>query len=188
MTSDLRDRKATLRSRLLTERRSVSDEVRSLEAAALAAHVSALDVSPDQTVCAFLPVRSEPGDTSWLDGLRCRVLLPVVVGAAPLDWAVYTGPSSLVPGHHRLLEPSGPRLGASAIGGASLVLVPALAVSMAGVRLGKGGGHYDRSLPLVTAPLVGVVRDSEVLAELPAEPHDVRMNGVLTPSVGLRWL
>ncbi|MFI6102315.1 5-formyltetrahydrofolate cyclo-ligase [Lentzea sp. NPDC051213] len=188
MTSDLRDRKATLRSQVLAARRALPADVRATEAAALAAHVAALDVLPDQTVCAFLPVRSEPGDVAWLDGLRCRVLLPVVTGAEPLDWAEYTGRDGLVGGMHRLLEPGGPRLGISAIGQASLVLVPALAVSMSGVRLGKGGGHYDRSLSLVKAPLVAVVRDSEVLAELPSEPHDVRMNGVLTPSVGLRWL
>ncbi len=188
MTSDLRDRKATLRSRLLAARRAVSAEHRAVEAAALAAHVAALDVDPDQTVCAFLPVGSEPGDATWLDGLRCRVLLPIVTGDSPLDWAVHTGPAGLVPAPFRLLEPTGPRLGASAIAGAALVLVPALAVSLDGVRLGKGQGHYDRSLSLVKAPLVAVVRDSEVLREVPAEPHDVRMNGVLTPSVGLRWL
>ncbi|MEV6243246.1 5-formyltetrahydrofolate cyclo-ligase [Lentzea sp. NPDC051838] len=186
MTSDLRDRKATLRSELLAARRAVSAADRALEAAALAAHVAALDVRPDQTVCAFLPVGSEPGDASWLDGLRCRVLLPIVTGDAPLDWAVHDG--GVAPAGLGLLEPVGPRLGASAIAGASLVLVPALAVSVSGVRLGKGRGHYDRSLPLVKAPLVAVVRDSEVLADVPAEPHDVLMNGFLTPSVGLRWL
>lgn len=186
MTSDLRDHKATLRSRLLAARRAVSASDRAVEAAALAAHVAALDVRPDQTVCAFLPVGSEPGDASWLDGLSCRVLLPIVTGDAPLDWAVHTG--GLAPAGLGLLEPTGPRLGASAIAGASLVLVPALAVSLSGVRLGKGRGHYDRSLPLVKAPLVAVVRDAEVLADVPAEPHDVLMNGVMTPSVGLRWL
>ena len=188
MTSALRDRKAALRSLLLAARRSLPADVRAAEAAALAAHVAALDVAPDQTVCAFLPVGSEPGDASWLGGLRCRVLLPVVTGASPLDWAEHTGTVGLAPAAWGLLEPTGPRLGASAIAGASLVLVPALAVSADGVRLGKGQGHYDRSLPLVTAPLVAVVRDSEVLDEVPAEPHDVRMNGVLTPSAGLRWL
>ncbi|MGW6444587.1 5-formyltetrahydrofolate cyclo-ligase [Lentzea sp. NPDC055074] len=188
MTSDLRDLKATLRSRLLASRRALTAEIRETEAAALAAHIAALDVSPDQTMCAFIPVGSEPGDASWLDGLRCRVLLPIVTGDSPLDWAVYSGPSSLAPAGFKLLEPTGPRLGASAVAGASLVLVPALAVSVSGVRIGKGQGHYDRSLPLVKAPLVGVVRDCEVLAEVPGEAHDVRMNGVLTPSVGLRWL
>ena len=104
MTSDLRDRKATLRSRLLAQRRSVPADVRAAEASALAAHVAALDVGPDETVCAFLPVGSEPGDASWLDGLRCRVLLPVVTGDSPLDWAVHTGPSDLVPAALRLLD------------------------------------------------------------------------------------
>lgn len=188
MTSDLRGRKATLRSRLLAARRAVPPGVRAAEAAALRAHVAALDVLPDHTVCAFLPVGSEPGDASWLDDLRCRVLLPVVTGDSPLDWAVHTGQDGLAPAALRLLEPTGPRLGASAIAQASLVLVPALAVSVDGIRLGKGKGHYDRSLPLVKAPLVAVVRDEEVLPEVPAEPHDVRMDGVLTPSGGLRWL
>ena len=76
----------------------------------------------------------------------------------------------------------------TASAGTSTSEAPAIAVSVDGVRIGKGKGHYDRSLPLVKAPLVGVVRDSEVLSFVPGEPHDVRMNGVLTPSVGLRWL
>lgn len=188
MTSDLRDRKATERARQLAARRAVPPDVRAFEATALARHVAELDVSGDQTVCAFLPVGSEPGSVEMLTGLRCRVLLPVVVGAAPLDWAEFTGPDGLRPGPHKLLEPSGVRLGPAAIASASLVLVPALAVDRSGVRLGKGAGHYDRSLPLVSAPLIAVIRDSEFVAELPGEEHDVRMNAVLTPSVGLRWL
>lgn len=67
------------------------------------------------------------------------------------------------------------------------MLVPALAVDRSGVRLGRGGGFYDRSLPLCTprARLVAVVRDDEVLDALPAEPHDVRMTHALTPVGGL---
>jgi 5-formyltetrahydrofolate cyclo-ligase len=117
-----------------------------------------------------------------------RVLLPVVVGPAPLDWAAYDG--SLVPGPFGLREPGGRRLGVSAIASAGAVLVPALAVDVAGHRLGRGGGHYDRSLPLAApeTPRIAVVRDVEVVAELPAEPHDVRMTAVLTPIGGLRQL
>jgi len=67
------------------------------------------------------------------------------------------------------------------------VLVPALAVDRRGVRLGRGGGFYDRSLPLCApgARLVAVVRDEEVVDELPAEPHDVPMTHALTPGAGL---
>jgi 5-formyltetrahydrofolate cyclo-ligase len=148
---------------------------------------------PGDPVCCYLPVGSEPGSVELVTGLAGqgrRVLLPVVVGAAPLDWAIFDGVGSLAPGPFGLREPAGPRLGASAIGTASLVLVPALAVDLAGRRIGKGGGHYDRSLPLVRAgvPLVAVVRDDEVVDELPAEPHDVPMTAALTPIVGLRPL
>ena len=69
----------------------------------------------------------------------------------------------------------------------SSVFVPALAVDRAGVRLGRGAGFYDRSLPLAdpAARLVAVVRDDELVDELPAEPHDVRMTHALTPGRGL---
>ena len=56
-----------------------------------------------------------------------------------------------------------------------------------GVRLGRGGGYYDRSLPLCRPDtrLVAVVRDAEVVDELPQEPHDVRVTHALTPRRGL---
>jgi 5-formyltetrahydrofolate cyclo-ligase len=55
------------------------------------------------------------------------------------------------------------------------------------VRLGRGGGHYDRSLPLVSpaTAVVALVGDDELLAELPAEPHDVRVDAVWRPHAGL---
>lgn len=136
-------------------------------------------------VCAYVPVGSEPGSLALLDTLVDRgstVLLPIVVGAAPLDWAEYDG--TLVPGPHGLRQPGGPRLGPDAIGRADVVLVPALAVDRRGVRLGRGGGHYDRSLPLARpgVPLIAVVRDDELVDHLPADPHDVLLTGALTPS------
>lgn len=145
---------------------------------------------PAGLVCCYVPMGSEPGSleliTALVDAGR-RVLLPVVVGPAPLDWACYTGPDSLAPGPFGLRQPSGPRLGADAIGQADLVLVPALAVDRAGHRIGRGGGHYDRSLPLARpgTPLVAVVRDEEVVEELPHEPHDVPVTAALTPIGGL---
>jgi 5-formyltetrahydrofolate cyclo-ligase len=181
--------KRAWRARLLANRRLVPPAQHAREAADLAG--SALRV-PGDLVCCYLPVGTEPGSPALPDALvrdGRRVLLPVVVGAAPLDWAYYEGPDSLVPGPYGLLEPGGTRLGASAIGSADAVLVPALAVDSTGTRLGRGGGHYDRSLPLVSGgvPLVAVVRDEELVDRLPAEPHDVRMTSVLTPG-GLRAL
>ncbi|WP_433268129.1 5-formyltetrahydrofolate cyclo-ligase [Actinosynnema sp. CS-041913] len=183
MTSDEGNRKTTLRTHLRAARRTATPAPLSSE---VLKAVAAFDITPGQTVCAYLAIGPEPGSPAMLDTLRSagyRVLLPIVVGAAPLDWAEYDG--DLRPGLYGLREPAGTPLGPSAITTAALALVPALAVDHQGVRLGKGGGHYDRSLPLASCPLVALVRDEEFVPHLPAEPHDVRMNAVLTPKAGV---
>ncbi len=191
--------KAELRRWLSAARRAVPAAVREAEAAALAAaplhqwfDPASRSQSPGLpgTVCAYWPVGAEPGSLVLLDGLvrrGCRVLLPVVGALGPLDWAEYTGAEALRSGPLGLREPAGPRLGCAAISTAVLVLVPALAVDRHGVRLGRGGGHYDRTLPLATpgTPLVAIVRDDEVLTSLPMQPHDVPVTAALTPGRGL---
>jgi 5-formyltetrahydrofolate cyclo-ligase len=180
-----------LRRRVLAARRALPVTVRAAEAAALAA-VAATGLPLDRPgpVCAYWPVGTEPGSPELLDGLvrrGRRVLLPLVTEHGPLDWAEYTGAGSLHPRPLGLREPAEPALGAAVIATAALVLVPALAVDRRGFRLGRGGGHYDRTLRLATpgTPLVAVVRDEEVLASVPAQPHDVPVTAVLTPRQGL---
>ena len=182
------------RERLLAGRRSVPAEVRAVEAKLLAAGAVAAARDAAGPVCCYLPVGAEPGSLELLDTLRDaghRVLLPVVPAEpGPLDWAPYAGAGSLADGPYRLREPTTPRLGPSAVAGTGLVLLPALAVDHLGVRLGRGAGWYDRTLPLA-APgtrLVAVVRDEELVPRLPAEPHDAPMTGALTPHGGLRNL
>lgn len=177
-----------LRRRLTAARRAVPAAVRKAEAAALAA--AQLPLGLPGTVCGYWPVGAEPGSPALLESLvgrGCRVLLPVVGDAGPLDWAEYTGGGSLGVGPFGLHEPIGPRLGCAAIATAVLVLVPALAVDRHGIRLGRGGGYYDRTLPLAApgTPLVAIVRDVEVLTSLPVQPHDVPVTAALTPGRGL---
>ncbi|ASO18281.1 5-formyltetrahydrofolate cyclo-ligase [Actinoalloteichus hoggarensis] len=183
------------RDTLSAARRAVPAATRAAEAEALTLILRELAGElAGATVCAYLPVRTEPGSIACLESLReagVRVLLPVVVSVGPLDWAEFTGPQGLRRGPFGLREPASPRLGVEAIGRASLLLVPALAVDRAGVRLGRGGGYYDRSLPGAhrAATVAAVVRDEEhVDVPLPAEPHDMLMTSVLTPHGGLRRL
>lgn len=185
--------KAALRQQLLAARRSVADDVRAAEARSLSEHVDVV-VTSGSTVCAYVPVNAEPGSLELLDVLlrrAGRVLLPVARTDAadtplPLRWAEYR-PGHLVTARFGLLEPAEPWLPASALADADLVLVPALAVDRHGVRLGRGRGFYDRSLPGRNrgAQLVAVVRDEELVDELPCEPHDVRVTHALTPGSGL---
>ncbi|MGH7291726.1 MAG: 5-formyltetrahydrofolate cyclo-ligase, partial [Myxococcota bacterium] len=119
------------------------------------------------------------------------VLLPVAreddAGTPlPLSWGEYRE-GELVEAPFGLREPAAPWLPADAIRTASTILVPALAVDRAGVRLGRGAGFYDRSLAMAdpTARLIALVRDAELLEHLPGEPHDVPVTHALTPGVGL---
>jgi 5-formyltetrahydrofolate cyclo-ligase len=181
--------KAEWRERLTRARADQTAESHAREAAALVSAVSKVTAA---TVCAYLPFGTEPGTTAFVDALAdggARVLLPVIrPEPGPLDWAEYTGEAGLVPSRFRgIREPGGERLGAEAVGAAELVLVPALAVDRRGVRLGRGAGHYDRSLVFAAADavLLAVVRDEELVGRLPGEPHDVRMTGALTPGRGV---
>jgi len=184
--------KAALRKQLLAARRGVADDVRAAEARMLSARLE--PVVNSGTVCAYVPIGTEPGSIEMLDMLlrrSARVLLPVARTTAdntplPLRWGEYR-PGTLIAGRWGLREPPGPRLPASALADASLVLVPALAVDRSGVRLGRGQGFYDRSLKgrNPQARLVAIVRDEELVDELPSEPHDVRMTHALTPKRGV---
>jgi 5-formyltetrahydrofolate cyclo-ligase len=186
-----RPTKKEWRIRLTAARRAIPVEVREQRAAALTAAAVALAATTGGPVCAYLPIGSEPGSAELPEALRAaghEVLLPVVPAEpGPLDWARYDGPGDLGPGPIGLREPIGTRLGPAAVARARLVLVPALAVDRRGIRIGKGAGYYDRSLPLAApgTPLVVVVYDDELVDELPAESHDWRMTAALRPDSGV---
>lgn len=185
--------KTQLRTALLAARRAVPDAVRAAEARALCDRLPGV-MGPDEVACAYVPVGVEPGTLTMVDRLRelcARVLLPVIRTGADgqppaLLWGDYV-PGALVSGRFGLLEPAEPLLDSDAVSLASVVLVPALAVDRRGTRLGRGGGYYDRSLPLCRpdARLIAVVRDDELVEELPSEAHDVRMTHALTPQQGV---
>jgi 5-formyltetrahydrofolate cyclo-ligase len=180
--------KAAWRAQLQAARATVPANVREREATTLAQAAGPL-TAPGETVCAHLPTGDEPGSLALLEALReagACVLLPVVVGDE-LNWAEYTGPGALAPGSFGIPAPDGARLPPAELGGARLVLVPALAVDHRGVRLGRGAGYYDRALHHAdpAARLVAVVRDAELVDRLPVEPHDRLIGWALTPVAGL---
>ncbi|MCH9668667.1 MAG: 5-formyltetrahydrofolate cyclo-ligase [Actinomycetia bacterium] len=185
--------KAQLRAEILAARRCLTRQARGAEAAALATGLATF-VAPGQTVCAYVPVGSEPGSRELIDALVRRdavVLLPVARRRAdgtplPLRWARYRG-GELVDAPFGLHEPAAPWVPAAAVADAAIVVVPALAVDRRGVRLGRGAGFYDRTLGMADpdAALLAVVRDDELVDDLPAEPHDVAMTHALTPRGGV---
>lgn len=192
--------KSTLRRELLAARRALSPEDRAAAARALSRSALALpELAGARTVAAYVSVGAEPGTRELLDALRAagkRVLLPLLLPDNDLDWAAYEGPGSLAetahPGKMRLLEPAGPPLGPDAVTGADAVLLPGLAVDRRGMRLGRGGGSYDRVLARLERAgahpaLVVLLYDEEVVARVPEEPHDHPVQAVATPSGVVRF-
>ena len=62
----------------------------------------------------------------------------------------------------------------------SMVLAPGLAFTREGVRLGRGGGHFDRFLAASDLPSWGVCFSNQVLEEIPTDPWDIPMRVLVT--------
>ncbi|MER7573255.1 5-formyltetrahydrofolate cyclo-ligase [Streptomyces sp. NPDC126514] len=187
--------KRTLRRDFLAVRsRLTADDVRESGVALADRALRLPELARARTVAAYVSVGSEPGTPALLDALRTRgvrVLLPALLPDNDLDWGVYTGGSSLAPVRHgarmTLYEPSGERLGPDAVTTADVVLLPGLAVDARGMRLGRGGGSYDRVLARLERAdahpaLVVLLYDTEVVERVPAEAHDRPVQAVVTPS------
>jgi 5-formyltetrahydrofolate cyclo-ligase len=180
-------RKIALRDQLVTTRRRRTLLEAGAAARALAGHLlDTPEVRRAATVAAYVSMPGEPGTGVLLDALLAagrRVILPVLLPDDDLDWAEHRGDPSLRAARRGLLEPDGPALGVDAVATADVVLVPGLAVSPDGLRLGRGGGSYDRALgrvPVGTFTCV-LLFDDEVGLDVPAEPHDRRVLAAATP-------
>jgi 5-formyltetrahydrofolate cyclo-ligase len=125
-----------------------------------------------RTVAGYVPLGTEPGGAPLPDELAeaCdRLLVPLMLPDRDLDWTVYDDDT---------------RLGRAAIAEAELVIVPAVAVDRSGIRLGRGGGSYDRALARVPdgTLVVAALYHDELVAALPFEDHDRRVHAVVTPA------
>ncbi|MGF0117977.1 5-formyltetrahydrofolate cyclo-ligase [Promicromonospora sp. Marseille-Q5078] len=189
---EVADAKEELRRAIRAHRAERSPRLRDEAAHAFAEVLATVPAVRDARVVATYVSRpTEPGTRVLLEQLAergTRVLLPVLGAGLARDWAEYAGPDDLLeraPG--RPPEPGGPALGPDAITLADVVVAPALAVDDRGVRLGQGGGWYDRSLKIRRpgVPVVALVFPEELYdsAEhpLPTADHDVPVHAVVTP-------
>ncbi|MGW1324236.1 5-formyltetrahydrofolate cyclo-ligase [Streptomyces antibioticus] len=191
------DKHMLRREFLAVRNRLTADDLRATAAALADRALELPELAHARTVAAYVSVGAEPGTRALLDALHARgvrVLLPALLPDNDLDWGAYTGEDSLARVRHggrmALLEPAGERLGTDAVTGADVVLLPGLAVDARGMRLGRGGGSYDRVLARldragVRPALVVLLYDTEVVAHVPAEAHDRPVRAVVTPS-GIR--
>ena len=191
--------KARLRSEVLARRRRRGAQARRAAQEELARHLErVLADAGGGDVAAFLPLPAEPPLLPGLErvhGRGHRVWLPVVEPGRRLAWVQWHPGSELVTGAlPDLLEPTGPRRGLEVFATVSVLVVPVVAVGLDGVRLGFGGGYYDRFLQeLATAghapETVACCFADEVLpaGRVPRESHDAVLRTALTEQ-GVRRL
>ncbi len=174
--------KSELRSTLLQKRRSITPSQRALYDVAFARHATDLAVARHvSTVAAYIGLPGEPGGRQLVKQLEaiCEVWLPISLADGTLSWSRFTGWENLSVGAYGILEPRGQRLRNPRC---DFLFVPTLGITPTGVRLGKGGGYYDRFLSNRTAPCAALAYSWEVCEDIPQEEHDVSVNLIITES------
>jgi 5-formyltetrahydrofolate cyclo-ligase len=183
--NDLSAAKAELRNAALERRQALSPEIHADAKRVLAVRGLPIPVTPESVLAGYWPIRSEldplPLMQYLVGAFGARLALPVIVARdAPLLFREWSPEDELVAGAMGILEPTpgAPELLPD------ILLVPLAAFDRAGHRIGYGAGHYDRTFARLRAikPFVaiGVAFDTQEIAAVPAGPHDVALDYVLT--------
>lgn len=106
------------------------------------------------------------------------VLLPTVVGDV-LELHTYEGEQALGMGMSYGIQESKGCLFTD-YSHIDLAIIPGMAFTEQGDRLGRGKGYYDRLLPQLTCPLIGIAFPFQMVSHIPCEPHDIRMQEIIT--------
>jgi 5-formyltetrahydrofolate cyclo-ligase len=185
----LHDAKRAMRADVIAARDAQSDDARAAASELIAARVKALpSFWPARCILLTLPFRSE-WDTRSLFAAAVAsgkiVALPRVNGGSRmLDLhTVDDIERDTAAGYRGIPEPHAarPRVAIEAV---DWVLVPGVAFDVHGSRLGYGGGYYDRLLALlpVGTPRIAGAFDVQVVAQVPAAPHDLVVDVIATES------
>jgi 5-formyltetrahydrofolate cyclo-ligase len=177
-----REVKRALRSELIAHRARLGGDERAARSREIAARILEVPAFREATLVALyaaLGTEVDPGEIAR----RVRVAFPRVVpgGDRRLAFAL-CAPEALVRGPLGAAEPPA---GALAVDPRELacVVMPGVAFSEDGVRLGRGGGYYDATLrELRGVTRIGLAFDAQLVPTLPREPHDATMDAVVTES------
>jgi 5-formyltetrahydrofolate cyclo-ligase len=181
------DEKKALRARAIECRRAAFDRHGPDGSRRLAAYgLDFLGASPGIVVSGFSAIRDEIDPAplmSWLHAEGFRLALPVMQGRGhPLLLRSWSPGDAMAEAAWGIKEP----LPDKAEVEPAVLLIPLLAFDLNGIRLGYGGGFYDRTLAKLRASraviAVGVAYDEQRVDVVPADDYDQRLDWVLTPS------
>jgi 5-formyltetrahydrofolate cyclo-ligase len=180
------DLKRALRAELIASRARLTLEQRLDKSRAIAARLDELPRFRDaRTVALYAPLGTEVDALEVARRLAprgVRVVFPrSIPGERRLAFA-RCDLEELVRGPLAVREPPA---GAPAVDLAEVdcTVMPGVAFSLDGLRLGRGGGYYDATLEAMPrATRIGIAFDAQVVPSLPREPHDAPLDAVVTES------
>ena len=181
--------KAALRRTVLARRDGSEAALRAGWSAAIRDHLAALLAEEGGTISLFLPIRSEADLEPLGDRLIGRDLcLPVVLDRETITFRRWLPGAPL---ERAGFGTSGPGADAPTVD-PDLMIVPLAAFDGAGNRLGYGAGHYDRAIARLAARghhprLIGAAFALQRVDAIPAEPHDRRLDMVVTEDGPVRF-
>lgn len=194
MPDSLQMAKANLRMQMVDKRALMRAEDRIASSDAIVDRIAAS--APFQTAnsyCGFVPTHEEVQIKALADvAVRrgCAVYLPAFDPAARVyRFRAWDPVVALRPGRWNILEPQGD--GFSVPTGDVCILVPGLAFDRSGMRVGYGGGYFDRMLqatravPGNTVTAIGVAYAFQVVDDVPHDEHDEPVDFVVTE---LEWI
>jgi 5-formyltetrahydrofolate cyclo-ligase len=181
----LREQKAQLRAHVLALRDALDPVARiEMSLAAVGHGMAAITVSPGEVVSGFLPIRSEIDIRPLMDhfaGHGARLCVPAVTSRTTIEFRELKRGTPLI---DTGFGTSGPGPEAEVLS-PSLMLVPLSVFDGHGNRIGYGAGYYDRYIALLHARglrprLIGCAYSIQAADFIPAEPHDIRLDALLT--------
>nr|HPK00418.1 5-formyltetrahydrofolate cyclo-ligase [Candidatus Hydrogenedentota bacterium] len=110
------------------------------------------------------------------------VLVPVTLGKGRMLWSRLESMEELAPAAFGVLEPRPEYRRDMAPPADSVVLVPGLAFTESGWRIGYGGGYFDRFLAEFPGTKIAIAYALQLIPEMPAEAHDIPMDIIVTES------
>lgn len=199
------DQKIAARRDLRARLRSLSPGARATASQAVGATLIQFFPCPaGRVVAGFLPLPSEPDLTGFYHHWRHHgghLAMPLITGHGQMEFrllpanepaeSAHPDPNSappsfpgIIPGPHGLYEPDPTRCELAATSEISLVLVPGLGFAAGGLRLGRGGGYYDRWLAHLpsSTQTIGITFSIQICPSLPTLNHDQKVDFLLTES------
>lgn len=170
---------------MLARRRAMSAEETAEKSAAIAEHLCALgEFRLPRPLLTYVASKDNEVDTRGLirDQLRQgrTVLVPIAKADGVLAWSVLMSLDEVAPSRFGILEPQSQYQRIAEPLASSVCLVPGIAFTRSGYRVGYGGGYFDRFLSVFSGIAIGLAFELQLVDSFPLDAHDIPVHLLVT--------